>query len=166
MKPTGTIGGKKKPYFGTPKKQRYWYIPRKPQTKKYPSNNNGWNTTRYPSSGSKSKYSNKPKFSNKPKYGNKSKKSTSGSNSKATEGPIGLAVSWQNKYGRWFSWGPIQKTWTGEKSETKSLGYVFSERKGALRYLGRHGKYKVYSVGYRLKSYDIDVRKKLGITRW
>jgi len=79
----------------------------------------------------------------------------------AQDSKTALVVSYQNDAGYWFAGGPTQWIQAGEKTEEEALDYVYNDKKDSLRYLGRHGKFRVYSLDRDLYSYDTDVRKKL-----
>ena len=88
-----------------------------------------------------------------------------GSSRGVVQGKPALVVTWRNSRGKWEAWGPTQRLWGSEKSEAVALKSVYSKYRcpQGPRYLGVHGKYRVYSVGYPVSGGDIDVRRKLGI---
>lgn len=80
-----------------------------------------------------------------------------------------LVLTWQNDYGRWFACGPIQNTLSGERTESKAMGYVYNERRGTPDFVCRvvvgkgdhRAQARLYRLGHDLESYDINCRRRI-----
>ncbi len=73
-----------------------------------------------------------------------------------------IVITWKSTHsGRWFASGPSQKTFLSDESEKKAMNYVYDEEKYEPIYIGTIGKYRVYSLGYTLHSYDRNARKDI-----
>ena len=71
----------------------------------------------------------------------------------------GLALTWKNKYGKWFACGPVQCTWSSNETEEKALSYVVNERKHSIqRTYQKYGKCNVYLLD-NVESYEFDSEK-------
>ena len=80
-----------------------------------------------------------------------------------TVAPVGLAVTWKNKYGDWLGAGPTQNLWSAYPTEKEALELCYNTRRGTASFLGYSGKYRVYNVGYRLEGGDRDIRKRFNL---
>ena len=71
----------------------------------------------------------------------------------------GLALTWKNKYGKWFACGPVQCTWTANETESEALEYVINDNRQSLyNTYQKYGRCNVYKVS-NLESYDFSVKK-------
>lgn len=58
-----------------------------------------------------------------------------------------LALTWKNKYGKWFACGPVQCTGLAKDSESEALKYVYLDNKHDIYNTHQtYGRCKVYKV--------------------
>ncbi|WP_176287957.1 ankyrin repeat domain-containing protein [Vibrio sp. JPW-9-11-11] len=66
----------------------------------------------------------------------------------------GLALTWQNEYGKWFACGPVQCTAASNNSESAALDFVTNDDSHSLYATGQKlGRCKIYKVS-NIESYD------------
>jgi len=73
-----------------------------------------------------------------------------------------LVVMWQNNAKWWRGSGPVQYGDLACETEDEAIKYLYQTKDDKLTFLGWYGKYKVYSLGRPLKSYERDARKDAG----
>lgn len=70
-----------------------------------------------------------------------------------------LVATWKNKNNYWFSAGPTQRTLVGDETEEEALPYAYNDNVDTIKFIGTQGKYKLYTLGRKLKPGDLDIRK-------
>ena len=68
-----------------------------------------------------------------------------------------IVVVWKNKHGYYRACGPVQRVSTGYKDRDKIID--LASNCDDVSYVGRIGKYSIYSCGVKLKSYDYNARR-------
>lgn len=68
-----------------------------------------------------------------------------------------IVVVWQNKYGKYKACGPVQKNSASYNTAEEAMGYASNHNTN--RYVGKIGKYSIFSCDEKLTRADFDARK-------